>query len=304
MFVIDNLRKQEFLSLEIQKNCEFILSNIDFSNPKINIHIQGQGVQKLDYPRMFFILCTLARASSTGHFKIDRSKFIKLFWDLYKLAEAEKIKSKIDFSNFRFVELYGMRALNFLKEDFSQLLESFKKGSYENIYSYPVTSYVFVTTFLECELRKKYEYSSEIFNQSMKIFDYITYSSAKNNFLPFHFAELSLWENKFDKNTDLLARDAGEIISSTFTTYLNSQPSASGVAKCLEHFSRIGDLENYFKAFVFLNSRNIQKYKNYLNPDFLKFENIFTENENSQYICLDTNAHIVHSLINLYEKTI
>jgi AAA+ ATPase superfamily predicted ATPase len=41
---------------------------------------------------------------------------------------------------------------------------------------------------------------------------------------------------------------------------------------------------------------------NFKNPILNNFKYIYNEYDEGQYICLDTNGHIIHALLNIYEK--
>lgn len=289
--------------LLIEENLKFILSNIDWINGEIAVHIHFD--KKTDYPRYVFILFTLARLYKSGLAKniflensIDESVLLDLFWNIYK-----KSQKNLSLESMRYVDMYGMRFLKVMNKDFSVLLDNFKKDDYASIYSYPVSMYVFMSTYEECELKKDYDFSEYIYFECLKTFENLLFSDKTENTLLFGFAEL----NRFKNIPYFIKEKADFVIKKNLKAFLDSKPSSSGSAKLLEYFGRdilIEENKNYFNEILdFLNKRKYSTWPNYANPSIQEFDQVYLELSDSQYICLDTNAHIINSIINIYEST-
>jgi hypothetical protein len=195
-----------------------------------------------------------------------------------------------------------MRFLKELGEDMALCIDSFKERSYADLFTYPVTTYLFLSAYVQCpELREAYPFSTSLRDAAVANFDYLLFSQEKNRYRAFHFAELSQWKEEMP--ADLYAE--AERVMNTFFVRDVADPRSysSGIAKCMEHFSRKNDTEMLDAGFAFLKKRRISAYAQYLRPDLVPYaQDIFAETEYSQYINLDTSAHLVHTCLNLYEK--
>lgn len=309
------LNEEKIISL-ILKEVEIILNFVDFDNKEIYIHLNN--LKTKDYPRMFFVLFSISRAMQSK--KLSESlgikfgdlqiKVIPLFWRLYEKALAEVCNSKSDKelhlskkNDFRYVEIYAMRFLNNLKIDYSKVLDSFKKGDYSSIYSHPVSSYIFMSLYEESlDLKKLYPYTESVFINCQRVFDYILHSSRKKLFLPFHFAELSNHKTVPDQ---LKQRACIVMNEGVDGLYLAEDGYSSGVAKCAEHYSRIGDFSRLNMCFIFLDKRRLSGNGEYISAHFNMnklSDYLYKEVDFSQYVCLDTNAHLLNCYINLLEN--
>jgi hypothetical protein len=195
-----------------------------------------------------------------------------------------------------------MRFLNNLGQDYSELVESFKKGKYSELFTYPVLTYIYVSAYKECsKLKELFPFSESLFHEAMNVFDFLSFSNLNENYKPFHFAELSSWGLESEYN---FLKKAYEIIENGFSeNYPSPESSSSGVAKCMEDFARRGKIELFQRCESFIGHRKLSRFGEYISPDQEEISHLlYTENGHSQYICLDTNAHMLNAYINLYER--
>lgn len=285
---------------ELHKHIEILWHYCDFKNNKVAVHLNLK--REDDYPRMSFTLFTLSRAYSNGFVDDEdgdkKRSLLLLFWSIYDASG--KVLNEND---MLYVLLYGMRFLKNFGEDYNKLINDFENRKYGSIYAYPVCAYVYMSTYIECEvLRAKYPFSNEIFLQCKKMFDFLLYSNLRESSPPFHFSEMSLHTQYVEQH---LVEKVDKVIRQKFENgYLGNSIATSGVTKCMEDFARRGEDELLKKCFSFLEKRSMSKYEKYMNPDQEKrMKYLYVENDLSQYVCLDTNAHLVHTYINLYEKS-
>ncbi len=284
---------------KLLSHIDIIYKFCDFENGRITIHING--IKKDDYPRMAFNLFTLGRAYASGFIKDTDGKkkqeLLSLFWRVYTYSqENEAWKDDI------YVKLYGMRFLEQLGEDYSIVINDFRGKDYRSLYGNLVTAYIYMPTYLECSaLRETYDYAEEIFLQCKEIFDFILYSNTEEEHPPFHFSELSACSGFVESH---IQERAYKNIQRHFDNgYLNPLTGSSCIAKCMEDFARRGEDELLTKCFTFLEKRSTGRFINYIRSDYSTISQyLYTEKDDSQYICLDTNAHLIHTYINLYEK--
>ena len=85
---------------------------------------------------------------------------------------------------------------------------------------------------------------------------------------------------------------------------LNTKYASSGIAKTMEHLARVGSYKDFESALSFLEKRNYQKFKNFKSSKFDKFQKIYCEYDDTMYISLDTNTHLINAYLNFYEKII
>jgi hypothetical protein len=291
---------RETLVEAIHIHSAIIFSQINFKEAAIAIHLNIN--KRNDYPRMMLALFTLGRVYEHSlpckEMKGREEDILKLFWDIFEKANKEcEPHERI------YVLLYGMRFLNAVKQPYGKLLDIFKTISYETLYAYPVSVYVYMSTYIECEnLRQEYDFSKEIFAQCKKVFDFLLYTRERETFQPFYFSELSACKAYVESS--LLTR-AVYVSQELFDNgYLkNSSTRPSGVAKCMEDFARRGDMMRFDSCLSFLETRKLSRFSIYMSPDQASHKDfLFTEDEYSQHVCLDTNAHLVNAYLNLYEK--
>ena len=281
-----------------QSSLQFIADNIDVARGIVHVHIHAG--KKVDRPRSAFVLCCLARAYACGiplPETLTKENLIQVYNTIFN--ESKKHDTLRD---RRFVELYGMRFFEYLNEDYTPYVFSFMEGEYSDLYTYPVTLYTFISTWIMCpKLRDVYPFATSLYATACTQMEYILFSEEKNKYNAFHFAEVSLWQEHIPRHVydracslvnTLFLRDVASVLSYT-----------SAIAKNLEHFARVGDDAKFAQGMHFIRARAIGTYSNYLNPNLIAYrDTVYVETKDSQYICLDTSAHILQAYINLYER--
>lgn len=276
-----------------------LFRNINFTKNKITIHTNsGKGE---DYPRMIFVMFTLARAYRCGfvtdHNGTIQVKLLELFWSLYDYS-----KNNLPLQEFIYVQLYGIRFLTSLGHSSQQIIKDFKDTDHSSIYTHPVSAYLYMSTYQESdELRKGYYFSEDIFLLCKQVFDCMLFSNRKEALLPFYFSELSYQREGVE---DFMLEQAYIVIRHFFVTgYPSEIASSSGVAKCMEDFARREEEELFQVCVSFLAQRQLSRFTEYIPSSQVNdSEYLYTEDAYSQYVCLDTNAHLVHAYLTLYEK--
>ena len=289
--------KEEVLE-KINAYHTLIVNHISFSFARITIHLYNDD--RDDYPRMVFALSSIAYSYSRGASPLsqeDKERIVRLFWSLH-----DKAKGVCDEKEKLYVLLYGIQMLSYLKAPHDILVEEFKHSPYKELFTYPVMTYCFMTAYIKSDALKDCDYAGELFLQAKKVFDYYLYSNKKEEMLPFYFAELSYHEAYIEKH---MLKRAESIIVSKLPDYLKNGASASGVAKCMEHFARIQDLEHFRLCEQFLQKeRNVSKFAIYSDKKFSNYSQyMYTESEDSQYMCLDTFAHLLMAFSTLYTNS-
>ncbi len=292
MFTIEEIVK----NIEINKKVLFSFSSVE---SLIKVHINNNS-KNPDYSRMAFIIFALSKLNKIGKLIEKEKKYLQeIFEEIYKRSSERN-----NFTEHLFVCMYGMRLLNNLNLDYEYIIDEFlmREVKFSVLYTYPVTMYIYMATYKECEIfRKNFDYSEAIYNKCKLCFEFILNTDLKNKYLPYHFSELTS-HNFFDDET---TKKFIDLINEKFNNnYLSYKSYSSGIAKCMEDFSRRNDHDAFNLCREYLNERRISKFKNYLSPMLCKYsEDIYFEQQSSQYVCLDTNAHLLISYINLYEKT-
>ncbi len=288
MIKLQDLDKRESLYKLIDQEISLLFNFINFESSKIEIHINLPGEE--DYARGAFTLFGLSMAYKSG-FKnnIDIKSIINLFDKLH----AKSLVSKNN--NHIYLILYGIRMRNNLGLDYQDLLEEFKKENMSTIYSYPVLTYIYMSAYKECKLMSEDKFLQSVYLQAHNTFEFIIYSSHKDKFLPFHFAELSNIDEDLGVRADIIMREKFKF------GYPDNSAYTSGVAKCLEHYTRAKDNAMIKRCVDFINTRSLSLNSEYLKPDLkANMNNLYRETNSSNYICLDTNTHLLLSYLNLY----
>lgn len=284
----------------IKVQTAFILQSIDFDAASIRIHLHG-GASR-DLPRSAFILYTLGRLIRSGHapsILTEKRDHLVLLYNRI-LSAALKTDSV---RNIQFVQLYGMRFLHALNHDVTETVAGFAEHkSFAHLFTYPVTTYVFVSAYYECQqLREQFPFAESLHGAALDTLDYVLSSKAGDTYRAFHFAEISAWHHRAPHA--LIQKAHARMLAQYSEDIQAGRMYASGIAKCLEHWARMKDTHAFARGFEALNARRMSAYKTYLHPEFEKFaDSIFSETNTSQYVCLDTSAHLIHAYLNLYEQ--
>lgn len=287
------MQSKEYLEHRINENLEVILKNIDQDELNINIHFNGGT--KNDFPRMFFTLFTLARTKMAGFTGLSQSELVKFGDGLYEKMKATDVHS-VDMLT---VQIYYMRMLGLLGQDISQVLRDFENGVYTDIYKHSVSMYLFMCLYVETGLKDRWSYSETVFNNCLKNFDFMMYSSLKTSQSVFAFSELSALKGFVP---EYLLEEVTKFYKDLRSDEV-VETSSSGIAKCLEHCGRVGDMVSFQKLIKVLDERKLANMKlEYFNPSLLSVGELYLETGRSQYISLDTNTHLVNAYLNLYER--
>jgi hypothetical protein len=214
------------LEKNIARQVSILFSYVNFDDMTVGIHLNSSLGK--DYPRMMFILYTLSRAYATGHadhlLMSKQKEVLIVFWAIYEHA-----KKHLEEKDFMYVALYGMRFLNNFGESYQRLVSDFAAMNYSTLYGYPVSAYLYISAYKECEaLRTGYDFSSEILSQCTKAFDFWLFSNVRASLLPFHFSELSFHAGLVP---DELIERAHDVVVEKFSQgYLeNEHTSSSGI---------------------------------------------------------------------------
>lgn len=297
--IMSDMSSNGFLDIldQAKQEVDILWRFIDPSTPYIEIHINKKKMP--DYARMMFVLSALARGVKHQIVtKEQKEVLLDVFWKLYN--KTENILSP---THMQYVDLYGMRFLNTLGEDYSVLTASFSGRGHQDLFTYPVLTYIFVSAYKECLLlRKQYPFATSLQYEAYKVLDWLLRSDEHVSYLPFHFAELSAWN---DDSVLAIQKLAYEYIDHCFKGEYLTRPESttSGVAKCMEDFARRGVTNRFEECEAFLLKRQLIRFKEYIRPDQKKIAtHLYTENNDTQYICLDTNAHLLNAYINIHER--
>lgn len=290
--------KQE-LQEHIARHVAILFRNINSTQHTITIHTNSSNGD--DYPRMIFVVYTLARAYRCG-FVTDSSgaiqeELVELFWKLY-----DHSKRTLSLREFIYVQLYGIRFLTSFGHSVQRIIEDFMDTDHSSIYTHPISAYLYMSTYQESdELRSMYHFSEDIFLLCKQVFDYMLFSNRKEALLPFYFAELSYQQERVE---NYMVEQAYVVVRHFFATgYPSETASSSGVAKCMEDFARRGDEDLFQVCVSFLEQRQLSRFTEYIPSSQIDdSEYLYTEDAYSQHVCLDTNAHLVHAYLTLYEK--
>jgi hypothetical protein len=281
----------------MQKHVAFILQNINFESASVHVHINGK--RGVDLPRAAFILYALSNVLASGHapqsLRTVQNELVTLFWKLFQ--ESERVLSD---RNKMFMQLYGMRFLKNLGEDYSVCVDAFSRNTYEHLFTYPVQTYVFISACHECpEFIKKFPYTKALLQAAYDTFDFWLHTDAGNALHAFHFSEISAWDGTVPHS---IQTSAAHRMNTLFLSDIEAGAvHASGIAKCMEHWARVGDVDMFERGMQKLQSRSIAAYSAYLHPAFERFADIlYTETDASQYVCLDTSGHLINAYTYLY----
>jgi hypothetical protein len=283
------MKDKQSLYQMIESEVSIINNFINTESASVEIHINR--IQDEDYGRSSFALFGLSLAYRLGHSAtINSENLISLYKNI-----LNKAKSK-NSGDLQYVLLYGIRLMKNLNQSTHSLILDLKATNLGKIYSYPVLTYIYMSAYMECEEMQEDEFLKSINDGAVNVLEYILYSSDHKRYLPFHFAELSYSCIKLE---GMANKVMNQMLDGAYMTAVNT----SGVAKCLEHYTRVSDALRIQKCVDLINSRSVAINYDYLRPDILKFKNgLYRETGDSNYICLDTNTHLLLSYLNLYAK--
>jgi hypothetical protein len=287
---------EEFVLKEIEENLKFVLYNI--YPDKVSIHIDRGDKNSTDLPRAFYTYFTISRLWKNNLGNV-RQNFNEKFWK-QKLEEDIVMDAELE---TLFVCLYGMRASkNFgFSEPLDRLLNVFKNLNTKNIFSSAVSMYVFMSTYQEVPELRKDEFAESLYNNCLRGLELmLNRENIKSH--PFYFSEFSYF---YDKIPDYFWEEVKKYIKANFNReYLKGNLASSGVAKTLEHFANVGDIEGFNLGLEFLEPRKYKNLTGFKNTFLPNFDRIYTEHNDSIFVVLDTNLHLLNAYVNFYEKNI
>jgi hypothetical protein len=295
----ENIYTKEYIEKKIIANRECIYDYMSSDRTTIEIHPYSEKGK--DYPRMSFILFCLARASlveASSSYNISKKEVGLFFITMYT-----RIKDSVTTTELLYIQLYGMRTLVLCDYDIDELCNDFKNGEHASLFTHPLLTSCFMSTYKECpQLKELFPFSEELFIQGQKTFDLILHSEKKDNMPPFFFSELSNLKGYID---DEICKAMRGVIDRTFDVYIESPLiSSSGVAKCMEDFARIGDMVKFGMCENVLKKRSNTIFKDMRDPKEIRHSDVIAleEGESSRYFCLDTQAHLLQAYTTLYES--
>lgn len=287
---------EEFVLKEIEENLKFVLYNI--YPEKVQIHIDHAGKQATDWPRTFYTYFTISRLwkNNLGNLK---NQYPLQFWQ-DRLSRKNNISEPVD---KLFVCLYGMRACkNFGFNDILlDFVNDFKNIGIDNVYHSPISMYVFMSAVNEVPELRQDIFLKSIYNNCEKALE-VLLNRVNINSHPFYFSEFSYFPEKVPK---YLWAEVQKYIKDNFNkSYLSGNLASSGVAKTLEHFANVGDVSGFNLGLEFLEKRKYKNLRGFKNTFLPEVDRIYLENNNSMYVVLDTNTHLLNAYINFYTKSI
>lgn len=280
----------------IQQEIKVLCAQIDINTHAIAIHLNTN--YRDDYPRMCFILFSLSNAYKHGYIsEIQKNQLVLLFWKIYSDSLV-----MLDAEQFEYVDLYGIRFLHNMSENLTRLIDHFSMQEYSRLYTDPIRMSIFMHAYEECPLlREKFTYSQAIYNTCCNTLHFILNSNIRNNYEPFYFAELQ----DLRMLDSVTKQKAHHVILKKFKDhYLQEQATSSGAASCLEHFVQVPDSSILEDIFLFLSQRKLSHFGVYIRAEYIENSTVLiTENTDSQYVCLDTHAHLLNAYL-LYSSVL
>jgi hypothetical protein len=181
--------------------------------------------------------------------------------------------------------------------DYSKILEKFRVTDLSKINTYPVLGYLYVNAFNELGLENQDNIYKDIYLKSIRYFDYLLFTLNASTEPLFFISEITAW-----KNTPMyLQNEASSQMNRYIEKNLNSKYSSSGIAKCLEHFGRVKDVNNFHKVTKYLETRKPNMQNKFIDHFFKKYKTVYFENTESSLVSIDINAHLILAYINMYE---
>jgi hypothetical protein len=289
--------KEDGIVTEIATHLAYIIHRYTPESKTFQIHMYGSSAP--DYPRMAFTYYTLARTLASRlilNNPLSRQQILDGYAQIFTLsARTDSLRDQ------RYAQLYGMRLHELLNEPYTHIIDAFIIGSYASLFSYPVATYVFLSTYFECPaLRDTYPFADSLKNTALSAVDHLLFSNELDTLRAFHVSEISAWQHSVPPHLYARALDVMRIKFAHDTC--DSTASSSGLAKSLEHFARIGDTDSVALGMRALASRRLSTFV-YRNPTLTKHvDTIYAETPASQHSHLDTSAHLIHMYLNLYEN--
>lgn len=279
-----------------------------FDEQETLIHIHLNKMLPVDDARIAFVLHALARGvrirSIAGNNDRRQSIIRVCNATLRRVRQTSTVQPErlAHITTFT-VLLFGMRIFQLLGEEYDELVDLFALGEHAQLYSEPVLMSTFMAAYAECtRLRERMPYAESMWYRALHVFDFLLHSSAKDERPPFDFTELS----GIPGIPQQLAVQAASAIAAKIEGEYLHTGSSSGIANCVEHFIRVCDDARARRCLDAVAERTLARGNEYLSTDLrqdLYADRLFREHGTSQYVCLDTNAHLLHAFINSIERS-
>lgn len=281
-----------------------ILNHVE-SNGKINVHINQVYTSKSreeDYPRQSFIFYTLCKVKFFYPELVSSSVLDSIQRYIYENYNSNQDLSGVD---RKFIEVYMLRGLIFLKKDTSFFQKKLLESNVNLIYSTPILLHIFLATNVdslnylgERLIPNHYEW---IAKESV-FYSFKSEQLEKNK--AFQYVDIFYYNDtlNIDHNGDVLLlvnKKIDEELKRVELMY------TSVLAKMFEGYASLEtpDKENVRTKFFFnLCMRRKLATNPYLTNSYKYTENSISEIESTAYVCLDTYAHLILGMLNLNKK--
>ncbi len=292
--------------LEAQENIELLIkeisSHID-SQGKIDVHINQVFTsinQKEDYTRQSFIFFVLCKAKF--FFPLDVSdELLQSAFDYIK----NNYESNVQLSDFerRYIEAFIVRGCLFWKKDASFFLGNLNKHSIGLLGSSPLLLHLVLATEADSlQYAHKKSIDSHIVDICKEAVFYSLKSEQKDANKAFHYVDIFYYNDSLRLDYKVTAE---KLVDKKIWKELERKESVytSVLAKMFEGFTALYP-ENLTSTKLFFNLCVKRKVKlnPYLVSSFRYTSDSISEIENTAYVCLDTSAHLILGLLNLYQK--
>lgn len=299
MFMIVFSTEEEIIS-SVRVLLNEIFPHIE-SSGKINVHINQvylASLSKEDFIRQSFIFFTLCKI-----------KYI--FPDLVKDKLLEEVFSYIK-NNYetnvtltelerKYIEIYTIRALIFLKKDFSFFLTKLAKSNFHLIYTTPILLHIFLAT--EGDALKylgKSIMPSHYLNIAKEAVFFSLKSNQKDINKAFHYVDIFYYNDILGLDfklfaVELVEKKVRQELENTNLIY------TSVLAKMFEGYASLNLLEkmDLYKDLCF--KRRV-KLSPYLIDTYKYTSNSISEIDETAYVCLDTYAHLILGILVVYKN--
>ncbi len=272
----------------VQKYTQCLLFSASHTARGFQVYFNGPEAP--DHARMMFLAYTLARVFVRfPEMALAREEL---------LSRIDSIQSDASTPLARlYTSMYGMRARTLLREPIDDLMNDFLALDHAHLFEYPVTMYVLVSTGFENKKFLEHPFALSLHTHAITVLDF-TLRDSRQSWNPFCFAEVSAWEGMVHPSLTTLARES---MRTNFIKNATDVVTASGIAKCLEHFARVHDAETFLRGVEILTARSLEHYS-FLDPRLQLYASVlFSEYPRDQRVCMDTAAHMIHSYLNIYD---
>lgn len=280
--------------------CEEIFPHIEASG-KINVHINQvylANLSKEDFIRQSFIFFTLCKVKYFFSDLIEDDLLENIF--LYIKNNYQTSTTLTDLEK-KYIEVYTIRGLVFLKKDFSFFLTRLIESNFHLIYTTPILLHIFLAT--EADALKylgKSIMPPHYLNIAKEAVFFSLKSNQKDTNKAFHYVDIFYYDDILGLSFKSLALDLVETkirqelknVSSIYTSVL---------AKMFEGYAALNSLEK-MHFFESLCSKRGVGLNPYLVDTYQYTGNTISEIDGTSYVCLDAYAHLILGLLVVYKN--